>query len=109
MTSTPRRVAQLYLDLVNLRDLDRLVELFSPEAVVLHPVGVFEGHEAIRGFYADSVFPHAPEVEGVSLVENGPFVVFEMEARTPNGVGHLIDHLSANDDGKITRLAIYYR
>ena len=111
MNSRARRAAERYLDLVNTRDLDSLVELFAPEAKLYHPVGEFTGHDGIRKFYAENVLLHSPQISAVSWVDEGPLCVFEMEARAQGGEGvaHAIDHLTVDDEGLIGRLAIYYR
>ena len=111
MTSPAHRAAERYLDLVNTRDLDHLVDLFASEAKLYHPVGEFRGHDGIRKFYAENVLLHSPQISAVSWIHDGPVCVFEMEARAPGGEGvaHAIDHLSVDDEGLISRLAIYYR
>lgn len=81
MTSHAHRAAERYLDLVNTRDLDNLVELFASEAKLHHPVGEFTGHDGIRNFYAENVLLHSPQISAVSWVDEGPVCVFEMEAR----------------------------
>jgi hypothetical protein len=47
----------------------------------------------------------------VSWVNADRFCVFEMDARPPHGdtVSHAIDHVTVDRDGRIERLAIYYR
>ena len=111
MTDLAHAAAERYIELVNARDLDALVALFAPDALVAHPVGEFTGHDAIRGFYAENVLRHAPTVSAVSWVHDGPVCVFEMEARiSPEAPpAKAIDHLTVDADGRITRLAIYYR
>ena len=109
MTSPARRAAERYLDLVNSRDLDNLVALFASDARLYHPAGEFAGHDGIRKFYAENVLLHSPQVSAISWADDGAVCVFEMEARTPVGVGRAIDHLTVEDDGLIGRLAIYYR
>jgi hypothetical protein len=111
MTSPARHAAERYVAMVNARDLEGLVALFAPTATLLHPVGRFEGHDAIQGFYTDNVLLHAPKITAVSWVDADRFSVFEMDARAPQSdtVAHAIDHLTVDDDGHIERLAIYYR
>ncbi len=53
---SPEHTMELFGDCVRDGDLDRLMTLYAPEAV-LQPSdgGVFEGHEAIRGYLAGMV------------------------------------------------------
>jgi ketosteroid isomerase-like protein len=111
MTSPAHEAAEHYVANVNTRDLEGLVALFAPDATLLHPAGRFEGHDAIRGFYADNVLLHSPQITAVSWVNADRLCVFEMDARPPHGdtVSHAIDHVTVDRDGRIERLAIYYR
>lgn len=108
-TSTAHEVASRYIELVSAGDLDGLVALFRPDATLLHPLGQFTGHGAIRSFYADKILPHGYQLAPVSFVENGCCCAFELEARTPEDVVLAIDHLTVDIDGGAQRLAIYYR
>jgi ketosteroid isomerase-like protein len=111
MTTAAHTASLAYLEKVNARDLDGLVALFAPDAQLLHPVGEFAGHDEIRSFYAENVLRHGPTVTGVSWVHEGPTCVLAMEAVAPGSTSasKAIDHLTVDADGRIARLAIYYR
>jgi steroid delta-isomerase len=107
---TAREAAERYVARVNAGDVDSLVALFAADATLVHPVGVFVGRAAIRGFYAANVLAFGPTVAATSWVEAGDICVFEMEARVGDGdPQHAIDHLTVDAGGAIVRLAIYYR
>src|SRR5437870_3894466 len=57
LVSRAREAAQAYVDAVNAADLDGLLDLFAKDAVLRHPSGVYEGIDALAGFYGDVVFP----------------------------------------------------
>jgi steroid delta-isomerase len=111
MTSPAHEAAERYVAMVNARDLEGLAALFAPDATLLHPLGRFEGHGAIRDFYADNILVHSPQITAVSWVDADRACVFEMDARPPQGdtVAHAVDHVTVDRDGRIERLAIYYR
>jgi ketosteroid isomerase-like protein len=49
----PERLAELLVERVNASDVDGVVALYAPDAVLALPDGqVADGHEAIRRFYA---------------------------------------------------------
>lgn len=109
MTSPAHQTADRYVELVNAGDLDGLVGLFQPDATVLHPQGSFTGHDAIRGFYSESVLAFSPCITATSWVDEGSTCVFEMDASVGDNVSKAIDHLTVSEGGRMTRLAIYYR
>jgi ketosteroid isomerase-like protein len=52
--ATPEELAQLLVERVNAGDLEGVVALYEPEALLALPgERVAAGHDAIRGFYAD--------------------------------------------------------
>lgn len=48
-------IAEQYVDAINASDIERLMNLFTPDATLRHPTGIFEGKEAVRGFYENVV------------------------------------------------------
>jgi uncharacterized protein (TIGR02246 family) len=111
MSTPARSAADAYLARVNARDLDGLVELFAPDALLLAAGGQrLEGRDAIRAFYAGNVLPTEPSVRGVHFVQQDATCVMELEATTPAAPGmtaRLIDVVTVGGDGRIVRLAIY--
>ena len=109
--SAARRAAEAYQRHVNAGDADALVGLFADDAVLLHPAGEFRGPDEIRGFYETNVLPFAVVMDAVSWVHDERTCVFEVEARAAAGgaATYAIDHLTADAEGRIHRLAVYYR
>lgn len=109
--SPARRAADAYQQHIHAGDAAALTALFAPHAVLLHPAGEFRGPEAIRGFYEANVLPFAVAMDAVSWVSDERTCVFEIEARAASGGStmYAIDHLTVDDQGRIARLAIYYR
>jgi steroid delta-isomerase len=107
--SSSRSAAEAYIDKVNHRDLEGLVALFAPDAVVLHPVGVFEGTNAVKSFYDDNILAYGPTITACDWVTEGSHCVFELEASVAGHTSHAIDHCTVDDAGKITRMCIAYR
>jgi steroid delta-isomerase len=111
VSSPARSAANAYIARVNAGDLDGLVALFAPDAVVLAAGGQRrEGAAAIRDFYADTVLVARPHVQAVHFVQQDPSCVMELEATTaaaPGATARLVDVLTVGGDGRIVRLAIY--
>ena len=107
---TPARAAlEAYIQHVNDADLDALMALFADSAVVLHPLGRFEGSRAIREFYSASILAHRPRLSGAGWVAEGDRCAVELEAVTGDRTSHAIDHCTVGDAGAIVRMAIGYR
>lgn len=111
MPSSARSAADAYIARVNERDLEGVVALFSPDAIVLAAGGQrLQGADEIRAIYAETVLPAEPRIRGVHFVQQDPSCVFELEATTaaaPGVVAHLVDVMTVGGDGRIVRLAIY--
>jgi ketosteroid isomerase-like protein len=59
--TTPEDLTRLFVERANARDLDGLVALYEPDAVVAFPPGhTTDGHEAIRALYEQML---AQEIE----------------------------------------------
>jgi len=111
MSTPARAAAEAYVARVNERDLDGLVELFAPDAILLAAGGQrMQGKDEIRDFYASMVLPAAPSVRAVHFVQQEASCVMELEATTaaaPDVTARLVDVLTVGGDGRIVRLAIY--
>lgn len=109
--SAARDAAETYQRHINAGNADTLVGLFADDAVLLHPAGEFRGPDEIRDFYETNVLPFSITMDAVSWVHDERTCVFEVEARAAAGgpATHAIDHLTVDDEGRIGRLAVYYR
>src|SRR4051794_40250709 len=57
---TPEDLTRRFVDAVNAGDLDALVELYEPNAVIAFPPGrITRGHDAIRALYRGMLEQHA--------------------------------------------------
>lgn len=107
---TPAHAAgAAYVRCVNEGDLDGLVDLFAAYGTVLHPLGTFQGTDAIREFYGTNVLAHRPSLVASDWVHDEPHCVFELAATVGDRTSHAIDHLTVDGAGKILRMAIAYR
>jgi hypothetical protein len=110
--SLARRAAQAYVDAVASDDLDGIVGLFAPGAVLQNQTGRYEGLDAIRGFYDMIVAARVrPTVE--RILDDGPVAVLQMSAVSalgdPEQRAHAVDVFTVDDDGKVISLDIYFR
>jgi ketosteroid isomerase-like protein len=108
-----RAAAERYIEAVNARDADALSRLFAEDATLLHMVGVFEGRDAIRKFFAEVVIPTGPSAKIVTTVEEGERAcAIEIEALTeawPDQTQYVSDFFETDENGLILRLAVYRR
>jgi len=105
-------IAEAYIDAVNRADLDALLKLMAPDAVLLHPAGRFAGRDAISGFYRDIVFAGqaVTEIERIHITDDAQ--VLQLRATSP--LAEPGQYVYAVDvfgiaDGLIRTLDIYYR
>lgn len=116
-TGAVARTVARYADAINARDPDSLAALFADGAVLDHPVGRYEGVDAIRGFYRDVVLAGEAVVSVGRTVSQesaaGSTVVAWVSATSPldpsAGAAHAIDVFDLDGDGRIVALEIYYR
>ena len=107
-------VMQAYVDAMTGDDVDKVLALYADNAVVEDPVGseVFNGIEAIRGFYTQAIAAVASmELEGKPRVR-GNLGACAMVAH-PKGaegvmVAETLDIMRFNDDGKINSMVAYW-
>lgn len=108
---TPEDVAALFVQHFTSRDLDALVALYEPQAVLVpEPGKVVRGHEGIRaalaGFLAlggrfHMATPHAIHGEGIAVLYAG----WTLDARAPDGspialAGQATDVVRRQPDGR---------
>jgi ketosteroid isomerase-like protein len=61
-TSSTEEVLEQHIQALVLRDLDRVVENYTDDAVVFAPTGVFKGQQNIRAFFQAGLEMLTPEV-----------------------------------------------
>ena len=81
----PEDLARLFNQRANAGDVDGLVALYEPDAVLAAGKVVATGHDEIRTFYADLLGRKSdfPEPETLPAIVNGPLAL--TFARLPNG------------------------
>lgn len=105
-------VARRYVRAVNDADADALMALFADDAVLHHPTGVYEGPTGIRQFYESLVFAGRAELVPARLLDGDGVAMLELTASSPldghANVVRTLDVFDVNDQGRITRLTVYY-
>lgn len=102
-------VADRYVEAMNARDLDAMMSLFAPSAVVRHPSGVYADLDAIRSFFVEGVFAYAARLQSVAMLEQRDMAWLEVEAEsdvTP-GRQRVVDVFRLDDEGRIIDLGVY--
>ena len=64
-------IAQRYVEAMNAADIDAMMALFAPDAVLRHPSGVYAETDAIRGFFVEIAFGNAARLHPVGGAEQG--------------------------------------
>ncbi len=115
-TSAIREKMELYVQLVNKRDIDAILELYAADATVEDPVGVepLQGIEAISRFYREGLGQSEASAEQTGDVRTTisgegaiPFQVKVTFEERPCVIT-VIDVMQFNDDGKITSMKAYW-
>lgn len=111
MDSAAQRAAAEYVAAVNAGDLERLQALFSPDAVLEHPAGLFSGSASISSFYRESVLGLGTTLTAVSTTGDGRRCAVEVVGRSPLGeeVVHACDVFDVDDAGRIVSMRVYIR
>lgn len=83
--TNPEDLARLFVEFANAGDVDGLVSLYEPDAVVAVGDPVARGHDEIRRFYAGILEKKRefPQVEQMAPVINGELAI--TVSRLPNG------------------------
>ena len=94
---------------MNAADLDTMMSLFAPEAVMRHPTGVYTGSDAIRAFFVEIAFGNGAQLEGVALLAEGDMAWLEVEATSKVTAGRqrVVDVFRLDAQGRILDLGIY--
>ena len=107
-------ITRRYIEAMNAGDIDAMMLLFAPGAVLRHPTGVFEGSDAIRDFFLEGVFAYSAQLHyvtgsEVTGSERGDLAWLEVEAVsdvTP-GRQRVVDVFRLDQAGRIVDVGIY--
>jgi ketosteroid isomerase-like protein len=102
-------IARAYVEAMNSADLEAMLALFAPGAVVRHPTGVYTDLDAIRGFFVEMVFAYSARLHNVEALEAGDMAWLEVEAEsevTP-GRQRVVDVFRLDTQGRIVDLGVY--
>lgn len=108
-----RELAQSYWNAEISRDLDAVMSHYHSDASFVAPGLALDGHEAIRGFYADAaaLYPGL-EVEIVNEITSGAQSSFEWVAVliSPEGIRHSLrgNNCVLVRDGKFAAVHSFY-
>lgn len=106
---------QQYIDSINAKNLQGIIELFADNATLEDPVGSekLEGIEAIRGFYENGAIKIGVQIESTGPVRTAgneaafPFRVLINLGDTPSRID-VIDVFRFNDAGKVESMRAYW-
>ena len=120
---TPRAIASAYVELINAQRYDEVGELWAEDGVLYAPQGwVFEGREAVSGFYSSFRGQNIPPMREVSYAEDNAANTFTLELATrmtrdeqgkwqtdPDADFSLasLDLFTVNADGKVQKMIAY--
>ncbi|MAG34256.1 MAG: hypothetical protein CL908_25540 [Deltaproteobacteria bacterium] len=102
-------IADRYVEAMNAGDIDAMMSLFAPDAVLRHPTGVYTDSDAIRGFFLEMVFTYAARLHSVEVLSQGDMAWLEVEAEsdvTP-GRQRIVDVFRLDEQGRITDVGVY--
>ena len=105
-----------YIQAINDQDFSALEELMHPDVVLHHPIGVFEGRDAVFEFYRDTVFPMATKLERRGEVLSSPGVEMFRGVGVPSTDDddefepqHIVDVFELDAEGRVTAIEVYLR
>jgi uncharacterized protein (TIGR02246 family) len=85
---TPEDLTRRFVDAVNAQDLDALVDLYEPDAIIAFPPGrLTQGHEQIRELYAAMLRekPHFEYEEPLTTLISGDLALTATPAQDAAG------------------------
>ena len=104
---------QTYVESMTAGDVDKIVSLYAPDAVVTDPVGSapIQGHAAIRAFYTEA----APHVDHM-ILDGNPRINQNVGAapmrcfpkNPPGFCVEIVDVMTFDEQGKITTMTAYW-
>lgn len=106
------QAAQAYVEYINTKQLQPLLDLFAEQARLVHPYGLFEGREKLAEFYGGLVMPADTALSITSTTTEQNRCVIAVMAVSPQAPGkaqYALDLFTVDGQGKIVELAIYYK
>jgi uncharacterized protein (TIGR02246 family) len=85
----PEDITRKFVDAVNAGDIDALVDLYEPDAIIAFPPGrITQGHEAIRALYEQMLAdqPHFEYEEPLTTLISGDLALTATPAQDAAGV-----------------------
>jgi hypothetical protein len=110
-----RAATERYLELARAGDADAIAELYAEDAefIPMPPAeGVYRGRQAIKAFYQSvSSGSRHPVYQSMHWVDDGLDCCLELHVlmSDPEEHLHVVDVVTATEDGHIARLAAYRR
>ena len=112
LTEKARAAAHGYVDAINNKNLEKLMDIFANDAELVHPFGVFSGKQKLVDFYgglvmlADTQLTVARESaeNNICCVE-----VIGVSPQAPDKPQYAVDLFEVNAEGLVKNLSIYYR
>jgi ketosteroid isomerase-like protein len=115
---TSRQIAQAWFDAFNLHDIDRLLSLYSEEAVhyspklkIRHPEtnGYIKGKTALHGWWSDA-FSRLPglQYKPVQLIAEGENIFMEYIRQVPGEEDMQVGEILVIKEGKIIASRVYH-
>jgi uncharacterized protein (TIGR02246 family) len=104
------RVARSYIEASNRGDHEAMADLFHEDAewIPIAPIPPRRGAEAIRQRYLTEVKAmNAPIINAVYTADEARCVAEFQVDHPEHGIVPIVDVFSINDEGQITRLAVY--
>jgi hypothetical protein len=117
MSGPARTAAETYQRAVNAKDLDLLSSILSDDMTICVPpgllpgnkTGLLHGKEAAMGFFSRTSFPEKAILSYTNVYEDGNTCVVELRGQLPDRIVEVVDIFTVNDDGLLTRFAVYGR
>ncbi|HEY9034181.1 MAG TPA: nuclear transport factor 2 family protein [Pseudomonadales bacterium] len=107
-----RQAALRYIDCINHKQLEPLLQLFAADGQLNHPFGLFQGRDKLAEFYGGLVMQADTTLVLHRIAAENDICVVEVSATSPQApdkIQYALDLFQVDAQGKITDLSIYYR
>jgi hypothetical protein len=94
---------------MNAGDIDAMMSLFAPGAVLRHPSGVYSDTGAIRSFFVELAFAYSARLHSIEVLEHGDMAWLEVEAESDvtQGRQRVVDVFRLDEQGRIVDIGVY--